>query len=97
MRRTVLTVLAAYLAMGLGFAEAQSCSSIVSKICTLANFQPDPNTGYDANRSPICDAANLPTGAQTAAIEAAYEMAPPISADGFVRGHQVPHYSERFF
>jgi hypothetical protein len=76
MRRTVLTVLAAYLAMGLGFAEAQSCSSIVSKICTLANFQPDPNTGYDANRSPICDAANLPTGAQTAAIEAAYEMAP---------------------
>src|SRR5690242_11593544 len=80
MRHLVLVCLAACLNLAFsGFAHAQNCASIKTKICSLATFDPNPQTGTGG--TPQCDTATPPSQPQIDAIEAAYELAPPKVRD----------------
>src|SRR5207245_112892 len=79
MKGIVLSLVAACLASGIATAQAQDCSDIRGKICSLKPFEPDPNaTGTNADGSPECmDPATDPaTQDQKNAIQAAYDITP---------------------
>jgi hypothetical protein len=79
MRLMLLVFGTTFLVLGIGSANAQSCSSI--PVCTLKTFNPDPS-GTDAVGSPACDAANPPSTTQITQMQAALTLAPDkVQAD----------------
>lgn len=73
-----LALAAVIVAIGYGAGQAQPCTDITGKICSLSNFEPNPGAaGTDAASSPRCDNPDLATPSQKAEIQEAFKRAPP--------------------
>ena len=81
MKGMVLSLLVACLVSAMPGAQAQDCSDIRGKICSLQPFEPNPNAGgTNADSSPQCvDPTSDPiTQDQKNAIQSAYDLSPSL-------------------
>ena len=77
MKGIALSLLAACLVSGIAAAQAQDCSDITGKICSLTGFEPNPDiNSAQAKTTPDCDKNDKATLTQKGAIQAAFDVAP---------------------
>lgn len=79
MKGMVLSLLVACLVSGMSGAQAQDCSDIRGKICSLTGFEPNPKPdsgSSNADNSSACDTPDKATQTQKDAVQAAFDYAP---------------------